>query len=177
MGLKRRRKKYPMRKKKIYLDTSVISYLRQDDAPLQMKETQQFWEFLKSGKYDVYISNMTVIELSNCAEPKRRELLSLLEEIEYIHINTENNNEIVSLAEEVRNLGIFPAKKVFDHLHIASAIYSGCNIIVSWNFEHMVNIKTIDGVRIICLANNIAPLDIYTPPVLLERSDPNESDK
>ena len=65
-----------MRKKKIYLDTSVVSYLRQEDAPEKMKQTQEFWEILKSGKYDVFVSNATVIELSNCAEPKRRELLA-----------------------------------------------------------------------------------------------------
>ena len=159
-----------MRKKRIYLDTSVISYLRQEDAPVQMAETEQLWEVLKTGKYDVYVSNVTIIELSNCAEPKRRELLALLEEIAYTHIDTEGNAEIAALAAEIHNLKILPSKKVFDRLHIATAIYSGCNIIVSWNFEHMVNVKTIDGVRIVCLSNNIAPIDIYTPPVLLERS-------
>lgn len=33
-----------MNKIKIYLDTSVISYLDQKDAPEQMKETQEVWE-------------------------------------------------------------------------------------------------------------------------------------
>ena len=163
-----------MRKKKIYLDTSVISYLRQEDAPAQMAETQQFWEILKAGKYEVYTSNVTIIELSNCTEPKRTELLSLLEEIEYIRIEVADNTEIAALVAEIEKLKILPAKKVFDRLHIASAIYSDCNIIVSWNFGHMVNVKTIDGVRLVCLANNSAPVDIYTPTVLLERSDFDE---
>ena len=44
-----------MRKKRIYLDTSVISYLRQEDAPTEMCDTLEFWEMLKLGKYDVYI--------------------------------------------------------------------------------------------------------------------------
>jgi len=159
-----------MRKKKLYLDTSVISYLRQEDAPVQMAETQQFWKILKADRYDVFISNATIIELSNCAEPKRTELLALLEEIEYTHIDTEGNKEIAAITIEVEKFKIVPAKKVLDRLHIASAIYTGCNIIVSWNFEHMVNVKTIDGVRMVCLANNTAPVDIYTPAVLLERS-------
>ena len=69
-------------------------------------------------------------------------------------------------------------KKIYlDRLHIASAIYSGCNIIVSWNFEHMVNVKTIDGVRMVCLAHNTPPVDIYTPTVLLERSVSYGSDE
>ena len=166
-----------MRRKKLYLDTSVVSYLRQEDAPVPMKQTQQFWEVLKTGLYDVCISNATVVELSNCSEPKRSELLALLEEIEYTHINTEGNAEIAVLVKEIEKLKIIPAKKVLDRLHIASAIHSGCNIIVSWNFDHMVNVRTIDGVRVVCLTNNVAPIDIYTPPVLMERSVTDESDE
>ena len=32
---------------KVYLDTSVISYLYQKDAPERMKETQDMWEVFK----------------------------------------------------------------------------------------------------------------------------------
>lgn len=32
---------------KVYLDTSVISYLDQKDAPERMKETQDMWEVFK----------------------------------------------------------------------------------------------------------------------------------
>ena len=67
-----------MRKKKIYLDTSVISYLRQEDAPERMAETLEFWEILKAGKYDVYISDVVIAELMRCFEPKQRELFALL---------------------------------------------------------------------------------------------------
>jgi len=38
---------------KVYLDTSVISYLDQKDAPERMKETQDMWEFFKKGQYEV----------------------------------------------------------------------------------------------------------------------------
>ena len=163
-----------MLKKRIYLDTSVISYLRQEDVPIQMAETRQFWEILKDGKYDVFVSDVTVTELSNCSEPKRTELLALLEDVKYNLVTILDNHEITAIASEIENLKILPAKNIFDRLHITSAIYSGCNVIVSWNFEHMVNVKTIDGVRIVCLANNTNPIDIFTPQFLLERSDSNE---
>jgi len=143
-----------MRKKRIYLDTSVISYLRQEDVPDRMAETLEFWEVLKRGRYEVYISEIVIAEITRCAEPKRSELFALL--------------------EEIRHLKILPPKSEDDRRHIAAAIFGGCNIIVSWNFKHMVNVQTIDGVRIICLANNVAPLDIYPPAILLERSAPNE---
>lgn len=163
-----------MRKKKIYLDTSVISYLRQEDAQAQMAETLEFWEILKTGKYDVFISEVVVDELSKCAEPKRTELFAFLGEIDYNDIRVEGNAELTSLAGEIKKLNILPPKSENDRRHIAAAIMSECNIIVSWNFNHMVNVKTIDGVRVVCVANNIRPVDIYTPSVLLERSVSDE---
>ena len=163
-----------MRKKKIYLDTSVVSYLRQEDAPKEMEQTQAFWEILKMGAYEIYASGVTIKELSKCAEPKRRELLALLEEIGYNYIEVDGNAEIAALAKEIESLKIIPANKVDDRLHIAAAVYSGCNIIVSWNFGHMVNVKTIDGVRMICLANSLPLIDIYAPYVFLERSVSDE---
>ena len=67
-----------------------------------------------------------------------------------------------------------PPKSENDRRHIVAAVFSECDIIVSWNFHHMVNVKTIDGVRIVCVANNIKPIDIYAPSVLLERSYTDE---
>ena len=55
-----------MNKIKIYLDTSVISYLDQQDAPERMKETQEIWELFKEGKYEVYISDVVVYEINQC---------------------------------------------------------------------------------------------------------------
>ncbi|MCL2824457.1 MAG: PIN domain-containing protein [Polyangiaceae bacterium] len=159
-----------MRKKKIYLDTSVISYLRQEDAPERMTETLEFWEILHSGKYDVYISDVVEAELARCAEPKRSELIALMEDISYAKIVADGNAEIEALDAEIRARNVLPPRSDNDRLHIAAAIFAGCNIIVSWNFKHMVNVRTIDGVRIVCLANNTVPIDIFSPTVLLERS-------
>jgi len=159
-----------MRKKRIYLDTTVISHLRHGDVPDKMAETLEFWEILKKSRYDVYISEVVMIELMRCPEPKRSELLAHLGEMRYTEIEVEGNAEILALADEIKQLSIMPPKSENDRRHIAAAIYSECHIIVSWNFQHFVNEKTIDGVRKVCLENNISHfVDIYTPAVLLER--------
>jgi len=163
-----------MRKKKIYIDTSVISYLRQEDAPEQMVETLELWEILKAGRYDVYISEVVVEELAKCAEPKRTELFDFLSEIAYTDTAVESNPEILVLASEIIKLGILPPKCEDDSRHIAAAVYNGCNAILSWNFKHMVNVRTIDGVRVVCLKNGLPLIDIYPPYVYLERSVSDE---
>lgn len=163
-----------MRRKKIYLDTSVISYLQQEDAPNERRDTLEFWKILRAGKYDIYISDVTAGELAKCAEPKRSELFALLEEIRYTEIRVGDDVEIAALAIEIQNQGILPPKSANDRLHIAAAMFIGCHIIASWNFKHLVNIRTIDGVRVIAALNNLNPVDICSPTMLLERSDSDE---
>ena len=160
-----------MRKKKIYLDTSVVSHLRQHDRPDWMADTLDFWEVLKTDIYDVYISDVVTGELGNCQEPKRTELFTLLNEIRYNEILVGDDEEIADLAIEIQNQNILPPKSVNDRLHIAAAMYAGCNIIVSWNFDHLVNAETIDGVRVIAAINNLNPVDIFSPNMLLERGN------
>jgi predicted nucleic acid-binding protein len=98
----------------------------------------------------------------------------LLNEIEHTIIKIEDNNEIAELAIEIANKKILPMKSANDRVHIASAVLNGCNAIISWNFKHMVNVKTIDGVRVVCIMNNLPQVDIYSPTMLLERSGSDE---
>lgn len=62
------------RKLKVYLDTSVISHLMQEDVPEKMADTLQLWEMFCEGVYDVYLSTVTLEEVSACPEPKRGRL-------------------------------------------------------------------------------------------------------
>jgi hypothetical protein len=81
------------------------------------------------------------------------------------------SDEIDDVAEMIINMGILNPKSIDDCTHIASAVVSGCDIIVSWNFKHMVNIKTIKGVRAITNLGNYGNIDIVSPSMLLESED------
>ena len=76
-------------KLKIYLDTSVISYLAQADVPEKMSNTRKLWDIFKSEKYDLYLSTVTLQEIEDCPEPKRSILYQYLSEIKYTVINIE----------------------------------------------------------------------------------------
>jgi len=56
---------------KIYVDTSVIGYLKADDTPEKMQDTLVFWKELQQGNYIIGVSSVTIEELSKCPEPKR----------------------------------------------------------------------------------------------------------
>lgn len=158
-----------MNKLKVYLDTSVISHLMQEDVPEKMSETLKLWDMFKDGKYDVYLSTVTLQEIDNCPEPKRTELFKHLGEIDYTPIEiTEDMSEV---AQQLVDMGILTQKSYDDCQHIASAVIYGCDCIISWNFKHIVNIKTIRGVRAITNLKGYKPIEILNPTVLLESEE------
>ena len=158
-----------MRKLKVYLDTSVISHLLQEDAPEKMADTRQLWEMFKDGKYDVCLSAVTLREISDCPEPKRSELRDYLKQIQYSVFDI--TPEIVELAQKIIDMGILRPKSFDDCQHIAAAVVNACDCIISWNFKHIVNIKTIRGVRAITNLEGYKGIDIINPSVLLESEE------
>ncbi len=158
-----------MRKLKVYLDTSVVSYLYQVDAPEKMQNTLDLWELFRNKTYEVYISDIVIREISGCNEEKLKILLYYLNQIDYNIIET--TEDTVELAGKFIDFGILKQKSFDDCQHIAAAILAGCDIIISWNFKHIVNVKTIRGVKIITTLEGYKDLLIYPPSVLIESED------
>ncbi len=61
----------------------------------------------------------------------------------------EINEQVLELARRYVSENIIPLKFFDDALHIAAAIVNECNILVSWNFKHIVKYKTIEGINAI----------------------------
>ncbi len=155
-----------MRKLKVYLDTSVISYLDQQDAPDRMMETHNLWNDFANGKYEVCLSQLTLDEVGKCEEPKRSVLYDYISDIDYIKL--EITAEVLELAQKIIDIGILKPKSFDDCQHIATAVVHECDCIISWNFKHIVNIKTIRGVRAITNLEGYKGIEIFNPSVLLE---------
>jgi len=156
-----------MKRPKIYLDTSVISHLHQLDVPDKMNDTHALWEDIKQGLYDVYISEVALDEISENDEQKRVILLEYLAEIEYALIPVDD--EIRAYANKIVDEGILTAKRYDDCLHIGCAVINQCHMILSWNFKHMVRVKTLNGVRSINAMLGYHGIDIFPPSMIIER--------
>ena len=156
-----------MRKLKVYLDTSVVSHLLQEDVPEKMADTRQLWEMFKDGKYDVYLSTVTLKEIQNCPEPKKTQMIDYLNQIQYITLDI--TEDVISVANKIIDMGGILTQKSFDDCqHIGVAVINECDCIISWNFKHIVNVKTIRGVRAITNLEGYRMIEIWNPSVLLE---------
>ncbi len=150
------------RKIKIYLDTSVPSAYYDEEKPERQRITQLWWEN-ELPKYDVVISSITLSELEKTPDlDKRTKFLELIKGIEILPITLECD----VLASKYIENGIIPEKVRNDALHIAVATVYSVDIIVSWNFEHMVNHKTRVKVKGVNLLNDYREIEIISPQEL-----------
>ncbi len=154
------------RKLKVYLDTSVISHLMQEDVPEKMADTRKLWEMFKNGVYEVCLSSLTMKEVSDCSEPKRSALRDYLKQIQYESYDI--TKDVLDVAHQLIAMGVLTNKSFDDCQHIGAAVVNNCDCIISWNFKHIVNIKTIRGVRAITNLEGYKPIEIWSPSVLLE---------
>ena len=153
-----------MKKLKIYLDTSVISHLDQQDAPEKMADTLAFWEKVKAGVFEVFLSTVDMEEIERCDDEKLSRLRNYLKEINFSYL--EKSEEAESLAQLYVQSNVLTAKNIDDCRHIAYACVSYCNAVVSWNFKHIVNHNTIVGVKSVNAIAGYNEMAIYTPPYL-----------
>jgi predicted nucleic acid-binding protein len=153
------------KKLRIYLETSIISHLDAPDRPDRMAETQQLWNNVLAGKYDIVIGEPVLVELHQCHEPKRSFMLDELDKIVYDY--AEETDESKRLATAYIRVGGLPGKSWTDATHIALATLANCDVIVSWNFSHIVNIRAITVVDAINTSENLRLVRILPPTVLL----------
>jgi predicted nucleic acid-binding protein len=158
-----------MRKLKLYLDTSTISHLFADDTPEKMEDTHRLWNDFVNGKYKIYISQVVIDEIEKCPEPKQSRMIEKLQQTDFEILD--ETDEVRDLALEYIKGGVLKEKSIADCRHIAHAVVYNCDAIVSWNFEHLVNFKTINKVKVVNTIFHYKEMNILPPTMFIEREE------
>jgi hypothetical protein len=125
-----------------------------------MSLTKQFWD--KINDYDVYISELVIDEIKGASQPLQDKMLEKIKKFTSLPI-TENTQYLADIY--IKN-EVFPEKYLDDALHTALASTNQIGILLSWNFTHLVKIKTRRMVALINAIHNYSPIEIITPPEL-----------
>lgn len=122
---------------KIYLDTSVIGGLYDEEFYVW---TNKLFNDIITGKHVVMISDVTLEELSKAPENVKNALSKIPKRnIEYILLN----DEAIELSNNYLKEKIVGKASLLDTRHIAIATVNKVDILVSWNFKHIVNYNRI----------------------------------
>ena len=152
---------------KIYLDTSIINFAVSTQNIAHEKEaTLKLFKRMKEGKFFPYISEVTIREIMRASERKRNELFQVIEQIQPEELALSDDAEI--LADRYIEAKIIPANERNDALHIAIAAIHNLDAIVSWNFEHMVKLKTRQAVPLVNTLMGHKNIEICSPLEVIE---------
>ena len=119
-----------------------------------------------AGKFEIVFSHVTLREVIRCSEPKRSIMTDFLQQIDYRVF--ELNEEMLVLAEKYVAEGLIPEKYKDDAFHLAAATVDNCDIVLSWNFTHIVKAKTIFGVNGVNNMVGYRHIEIMSPESLTE---------
>lgn len=151
-----------MKKEKICLDTSVPSAYYDSRVKERQRETEKFWREIIPA-YQVRVSTITVEELANTRESAlRRKLQALIEPFQVLRVNARSE----ALAQAYLAAGTIPERYLADALQIAIATDHQISYLVSWNFEHMVKVKTRREVNSINVLHGYTAIEIVAPSEL-----------
>jgi predicted nucleic acid-binding protein len=143
---------------RLYLDTSVFSAYYDERTPERMWMTRNFWQIL--DKHERLCSELTVEELNQAHSDLREKLLALTQNFTILKLT----EEMKKLAERYVEEGVVPSKYFADALHIAAAVLGNADILVSWNFKHLVKRTTRLLVNYINIKEGLRMIEILAPP-------------
>lgn len=142
---------------RLYLDTSVFGgYFDEEFA----SETRKLFKRINNGEHQIYISELTRDELNSAPERIQYLLANIPKLSLFIAPLTE---DVYKLAEKYVDDKIITEKYFADALHIAAATISRVDVLVSWNFKHMVNLYRIREYNSVNLKIGFPTIDIRTP--------------
>ena len=142
---------------RFYFDTSVFGGLFDSEFE---EETALLFEKVTLGQIKCLYSNLTESELTNAPERVRNFFENLKDEFkEKVFVTPEG----LKLAQTYVDEKVVGETSLDDCIHIATATLSKVNMLVSWNFKHIVNIYRIRGYNSINLRLGYPTLEIHSP--------------
>ena len=155
-------------KPRVYIETSVISYLTarpSNDfrAMSNQNVTLEWWE-LERPKFELVISEFVIAEASlGHPEAAQRRLAAMLGLVEL-----QATQAVKALGRELVTRNALPVVAEIDALHVAIAAVNGIEYLLTWNCTHIANAHTRPKIEATCRALGYEPPVICTPQQLTE---------
>jgi predicted nucleic acid-binding protein len=149
-------------KQRIYIDTSVIGGC----FDIEFKEwSDKLFEEFKNGEKIAIISDIRLDELSLARSEVRNHIDNIPDNCKEYVLSDEHSEELAK--QYIKEKAVTP-KSQEDALHIAVATINKVDVLVSWNFKHIVNLDRIRKYNAVNLMHGYAMLEIRNPREVLK---------
>jgi predicted nucleic acid-binding protein len=151
---------------RLYLDTSVIGALFDEEMPERIRITRELLNLIMEGKHVGVISNIVLEEIDQGPEELKEKLLNEIRKVPFqVIVEDENSADLLEIYEQ-ENFIRKGARLDLRHLSVATAF--GVDAVVSWNFRDIVNIRTRRAVHSVNLRLGYPLIEIVSPEEVIE---------
>lgn len=149
-------------KSRIYPDTSVFG--ASEEQGEFADESRRLMKSFVRGDRILVLSSLTLAEVAKAPDEVRKRLASIPEaHIERVELDAKAED----LAEAYIAAGVLTARRRADAQHVAIASIARVDVLVSWNFKHIVNPLRIEGFDAVNAERGYPVLDIQSPQEML----------
>lgn len=155
-----------MKQTSLYLDTSILNFFFEERDLEKANSTKELFREVHLGRFIASISELVLREIGDASDVKKKLLLSLVSTYQPKILKV--TSECLKLMEKYMENKIFPVKYRDDALHIAIASVYDMDVVISWNMEHMVKLRTRREVRAVNILEGYKEIEICTPLEVIE---------
>ena len=159
-------------RRRVYLDTSVIGGCFDEEFA---EDSRRLFAAIRAGRAVALVSSVTQQELDGAPEAVQDVLLDLPEDG---LVRLPDDPEVEALTEAYLTAGAVTERYRGDAAHIAFATFYGADVLVSWNFRHIVNLWRIERFNAVNLVQGYRLLEIRSPRELfVEQTEEDNGDE
>jgi len=149
---------------RIYADTSVFGGVFDQEFS---EPSRQFFEEVDAGRFILVTSAVVEAEI----EPAPERIRMFFAEYAEKAVIVVPDQAALDMQMNYVSSGVVTEKSLGDALHVAIATVSGCDLIVSWNFRHIVHFDKIPKYNAVNVLNGYGHIGIYSPSEVIHYDD------
>jgi len=150
---------------KIYADTSVFGGVFDQEFS---EPSKQFFDEVDRGRFTLVTSAIVEAEIEPAPENIRAWFASYAQVADIAIVN----QKALALQQSYIKAEVVTDQSLEDALHVAVATVSGCDLIVSWNFKHIVHFDKIPKYNAVNVLNGYGHIGIYSPMEVIDYDNP-----
>ncbi len=159
-------------RQKLYIESTVWYQMVNYVSSGFKERTEEMFELIKENKYEIYISNIVLEEISLNNKKYREKLYSLIKKYKPLVIF--ENKDIELLAHAYTENAFSEKKKVdviCDAFHAAIATVANITYMVSYNYRNLLNIGIQEHMKSVNLLAGYTNNLLILPPIMFLKKD------
>ena len=159
-----------MAKKRVYVESSVLSYLTAKPASdvIKLAKQRQTWKWwTRREQWDLFVSPFVLFEIADGDPGAAEERLAVARELPVLPDHPKAKAVADKLSAEVP----IPDKTRADAAHLALSAFHRMDCLLTWNQTHLDNLHLRGKVEKIIREQGLSPALVLTPERLMEMKD------